>query len=139
MPISQNNYANTITRPLAKTHNVTTISGPSALTPDEIFNFLTHLTAMNSHSASKEDREKPRAEAIPESSPDSPAPIESSESSESSEPTSESQKSNSSSPEGDTDTDSTSMMTHSPLQAKLAQPATEHLEPEYPLITMKPY
>ena len=31
------------------------------------------------------------------------------------------------------------VMTHSPLQAKLPQPATEHLDPEYPSTTMKAY
>ena len=30
-------------------------------------------------------------------------------------------------------------MTCSPLQAKIPQPATEYLDHEYPLVTMKPY
>ena len=94
MPHSQNKYVNTITR-------------SSMLTPNEIFNFLTYLIAMNSHSAVTVDIEKPNAETIPESSPYFSAPTKSNEFSESSEPSSESQKSISSSPYG-TDTDSTS-------------------------------
>ena len=73
--------------------------------PDEIVNLLTQLIAMNGHSAATEVREKPNAEAIPESSPYSPAPTMSGESSES---TSELQKSTSFCPD-DTNTDSTSM------------------------------
>ena len=70
-------------------------------TPDEVINLLTHLIAMNSHPAVTEIRDKSNAEAIPESNPDSPAPMESSE------PTSESQMYTSSIPDY-TDTDSTS-------------------------------
>ena len=69
-----------------------------------MFNFLTHSIVMNGDSVDTKDRELPNAEPIPKSSPDFPAPTESSESSE---PTSESQKSTSSS-QDDTDTDSTS-------------------------------
>ena len=87
MPTYPDKYASSLKRPSAKVPNNSTISRPSLLTSDEIFNFLTHLIAMNGHSAATEYRELPNTEAIPESSPDSPTPTESSESSE---PTNES-------------------------------------------------
>ena len=77
MPTSQSKYASNLTRPSAKVHNNSSISRPSSLTPDEIFNFLTHPIAMNGHSAVTEDRKSHNTELIPESSPDSPASTES--------------------------------------------------------------
>ena len=93
---------------------------------------------MNSHSAATADRELTNAEPIPESNPDLPAPTESSESSELSEPTSESQ-----SPPALAQMTPTQIqiphqvMTCSPPQAKLPQPATEHIDPDYPSITTR--
>ena len=69
VPTSQSNCASTFKRPSVKTHNNTTISRPSALTPDKIFNFLTHLIAMNGYSAATEGREnqmqKPYLSQVP--------------------------------------------------------------------------
>ena len=56
------------------TNNTRPITTPSAATPDDIFEFLTHLIAMNGYSAAKEETDKPKAESIPESDPGSPAP-----------------------------------------------------------------
>ena len=133
MPSSQNSYAITITRPSVKTHNAITISRPSAFTPDKIFNFLTHLIAMNGHSVATEHKEKLNAEATPESSPDSAVPTDASKSSESSEPTSESQKSTSSSPEGDTDTDSTSSNYTQSTTSQTSTASNRTLRPRVPI------
>ena len=117
--------------PSATIHYNSTILRHPALILDEIVNLLTQIIAMNGHSAAAVVREKPNVEAISESSPISLASNESSKSSELSEPTSESPKSTSSSVD---DTDLIQIphpvITHSPLQAKLPQPATEHLDPD---------
>ena len=110
-----------------KTHNAITISRPSVLTSDEMLNLLTHLIAMDGQSAATENREKPNAESIPEPSPESPVsqPV-----SHKSLPTLIQKMTPTLIPHP--------VMTCSPLQAKLPQPATEHLDPEYSLIT-RPY
>ena len=133
VPTSQNNYASTITRPLVKVHPPTTISRPSVLTPGEIINFLTHLIIMNDHSAATEERQKPNAEAIPVSSADPQNPVNwvSQPVSHKSIPALVQKMTQIQIPHP--------VMTCSPLQAELPQPATEHLDPEYPLITIRPY
>ena len=132
MPTSKNKYASNLTRPSTTQHTTSTISRPSSLTPDEIFNFLTHLIAMNGHSAATEVRQKPNAESIPESSPKSPAPTESSESNESSEPTSESQKSTSSSPD-DTDTDTYSTSSDAVHSSQISTASNRTLQTRLPI------
>ena len=100
------------------------------LTPDQIFNFLTHLIAMNSHSTATVNREKSNAEAIPESCPDSPAPTVSSELSE---PTSELKGLLALVQKMTQIQVPHPVMTCSPLQAKFPQPVTEPLDPDIPI------
>ena len=99
-----------------------------------IFNFLTHLIAMNGHSAGTAERELPNAEAIPEPSPDFPVPTELRESSELSEPTSESQKSTRSSPDDtDTDTDSKSSNDTQSTTSQSSTASNRTLGPRLPI------
>ena len=97
-PMSQNKYDSRLMGPSTIVQNIPTITRPS-YSPDEVLNILAQLTAINGHA---EVRDKPNAEAIPESSPEPPAPTVSSEL------TSESQKFTISSPD-DTETDTGSM------------------------------